>query len=91
MSVDEKPSSTQLLLTVASVAKRLSVSSSLIYQLIESGKLGHHRIGTGRGTIRVSEADLESYLSECHANADETVNVESKTRPRKSRLKHIQI
>ena len=79
------------LLTVAVVAKRLSVSQSLIYQLIESRKLAHHRIGTGRGTIRVSESDLASYLSECHANVQELEGTQSNGRPRKTRLKHIQI
>ncbi len=90
MSSPESDSPAKLL-TVAVVAQRLVVSQSLVYQLIESGRLGHHRIGTGRGTIRVSESDLESYLSECHADAQEISDAQPKPRPRKARLKHIRI
>lgn len=76
------------LLTVPQVAARMAVSPSLVYQLIESGKLGHHRIGNGRGTIRVSQNDLEAYLSASHSGVEPlqpTVR-----RPRK-RLKHIRL
>jgi excisionase family DNA binding protein len=52
-------------LTVADVADRLQVSRSTIYFLVERGKLAHHRVGRGRGTIRFSEADVEDYLQSC--------------------------
>ena len=45
-------------LTVKQAASRLGVSKSLIYQLCALGKLPHYRVGIGRGTIRVEEADL---------------------------------
>ena len=50
------------MLTVADVAKRLRCSPSLVYGLCASGKLPHHRLGLGRGTIRVTEAQLEAFL-----------------------------
>ncbi|MCR9200204.1 MAG: helix-turn-helix domain-containing protein [Planctomycetaceae bacterium] len=74
-------------LTVSAVAERLSVSASLVYQMIESGKLAHHRIGTGRGTIRISETDLESYLAESHHELQPPAT----KRARKARLKHIRL
>jgi len=49
-------------LTVADVAKRLRCSPSLVYGLCASGKLPHHRLGLGRGTIRVTEAQLAAFL-----------------------------
>jgi excisionase family DNA binding protein len=50
-------------LDVKSAAKRLGVSKSLCYLLIERGLLGCYRIGTGRrGVLRVSELQIESYL-----------------------------
>ena len=76
------------LLTVSQVAERLAVSSSLVYQLIESGRLGHHRIGNGRGTLRVGQADLEAYLSACHSIQKPTQPV---VRRPKKRLKHIRL
>ena len=82
-----KAGNNDLFLTVSAVAERLSVSASLVYQMIESGKLAHHRIGTGRGTIRISETDLESYLAECHHELQPPTAKSSC----KSRLKHIRL
>jgi excisionase family DNA binding protein len=48
--------------TVAEVAQRLKSSRGLVYVLCETGKLSHHRIGVGRGTIRITESDLEAFL-----------------------------
>ena len=53
------------LLTAKEVARRLRVSTSLIYQLIESGRLGCHRIGNGRGAIRIPPEDVANYLQSC--------------------------
>lgn len=55
----------QPLLTVAMVAERLRVSRTTVYQLVESGRLSVHRIGGGRGAIRVNEGDLAAYLDSC--------------------------
>ena len=48
--------------TVNEVVAKLKVSRSTIYNLIESGELTHHRFGKGRGTIRISEEQLQQYL-----------------------------
>jgi excisionase family DNA binding protein len=53
------------MLTVRDVASELSVSATCVYQLIASGKLPCHRIGIGRGAIRVSEVDLAAFLDGC--------------------------
>jgi excisionase family DNA binding protein len=50
-------------LKVREVAKRLDISVSLTYRLIESGKLSCSRHGLGRGVIRVSEDQLAAYLA----------------------------
>jgi excisionase family DNA binding protein len=50
------------MLTVREVAERLKVSPGLIYALVESKKIGHHRVGRGRGRIRFSEENLADYL-----------------------------
>ncbi|MEZ6063932.1 MAG: helix-turn-helix domain-containing protein [Planctomycetaceae bacterium] len=52
-------------LTVEGAANYLQVSRSIIYALIEAGKLACHRIGLGRGTIRISQHDIEAYLESC--------------------------
>lgn len=55
-------------LTVEQAASRLKVSRSLVYSLIETGKLTCHRIGIGRGTIRLLPNDLETFLASCRKN-----------------------
>lgn len=50
------------LLKIPEVAKRLSVSTSFVYDLIAEGRLKHHRLGRGQGAIRVSEEQLHDYL-----------------------------
>ncbi|WP_422931597.1 hypothetical protein [Singulisphaera sp. PoT] len=34
---------------------------STIYALCADGQLGHLRIGRGRGTIRIDQADIDAY------------------------------
>jgi excisionase family DNA binding protein len=48
--------------TVEEIAQLLKISRSNVYQLTERGKLAAHRIGIGRGTIRVAKSDLDAYL-----------------------------
>lgn len=47
------------MLKVSEVAIRLNLSVSKVYELIEKGRLGHHRMD---GAIRVSEEQVEEYL-----------------------------
>ena len=51
---------------VKEVAKQLKCSPALVYNLCAQGMLAHHRLGVGRGTIRISQADLDNFLSESH-------------------------
>jgi excisionase family DNA binding protein len=53
------------LMTVQDVAALLGVSKSLVYQLVETGKIACHKVGTGRGIIRFRDADVEAYLKSC--------------------------
>jgi excisionase family DNA binding protein len=52
-------------MTVPAAAKYLEVSTTLIYDLCARGDLAHHRLGIGRGTIRVIQADLDAYMAKC--------------------------
>jgi excisionase family DNA binding protein len=72
-------------LTVVEVAKRLSLSRSKVYRLLEAGKVPHYRID---GAYRVSEEQLQAYL--------ESVTVGGKQpklpapAPRTIKLKHLE-
>jgi len=75
-------------LTIREVAELLKLSQSSVYQLIEAGRLAHHRIGQGRGAIRVLEADLQSYLDQCRQGIAEKP---AKLRAPRTKLKHLRL
>ena len=75
------------LLTVSDAAERLSVSVSCVYQLVEKGKLPHHRIGLGRGAIRFSDDDIDGFLMACRYGGEAPSPLPS--RPR--HLRHIKL
>jgi excisionase family DNA binding protein len=52
-------------LTTKQVAERLQVSANVVYKLCSERKIDHVRIGSGRGTIRITEAALQSFLEGC--------------------------
>jgi excisionase family DNA binding protein len=43
-------------------ADRLEVSPTTVYALVGAGKLKCHRVGVGRGCIRISEEHIAEYL-----------------------------
>lgn len=61
-----------MLLRVPDVAKHLNCSTSLVYDLIASKRLGHHRIGRGQGGVRVSEEQLQAFLTQTEAGPERT-------------------
>ncbi len=56
--------------TVAEVAKRLRVSSGLIYAAIEDGRLKAYRLGRG-GALRISDDNLREYLDSSMVEKEE--------------------
>ena len=78
------------MMTVKQVAEQLLVSEACVYQLIQSGQLWAHRIGLGRGTIRISADDLEAYLAD-----NRTRKIEKRRPPRKRatslKLNHLRV
>lgn len=78
--------SERVLLTVRDVARVLQVSIACVYAIVAEGKIACHRVGTGRGSIRFEENDLEEYLSSCRMEKAE----EPKRTPR-PRLKHLKL
>lgn len=73
---------------VSEVAKRLEVSPALVYSLCAVGKLKCHRIGLGRGCIRVSEEQLLAFL----AGAEPITKLVVLPPPvRRIKLKHLKL
>lgn len=73
--------------TVQEAAARLKISPATVYALINSGKLACHRIGVGRGVIRISEANIATYLEACHMQAA----AQGAPRLPRPRLKHLKL
>lgn len=76
-------------LTVSDVAAQLRISKASVYQLIEGGRIAHHRIGARRGAIRISQDDLATYMDECHHGLAEKRSPQRPANARK--LKHIRL
>ena len=74
------------LLNVAEVADLLNISPSLVYQIVEAGKIPFLRIGNGRGAIRFQSADVKAYLDSCRVE-----KVDPQPRTLRLRLKHIRL
>ncbi|WP_319054112.1 helix-turn-helix domain-containing protein [Streptomyces europaeiscabiei] len=51
-------------LRVKDIAAALRVDASTVYVEIKAGRIESYRVGTGRGTIRVSRAAFQQYLAE---------------------------
>ena len=75
------------MLTVNEAANRLRVSTATVYALISSGKLACHRVGVGRGVIRISNDQIDRYLDGCQSSVAARA---PKPLPR-PRLKHIKL
>jgi excisionase family DNA binding protein len=74
-------------LTVQEVAQILKISPATVYDLCKKRKLGHLRVGAGRGTIRIRQEDLDAFISGA------TVQPEAPTAPRPPpvKLKHLKV
>lgn len=84
---DGKATGVQLL-KVKEVAEALRVSASLVYSLIESGRLPACRVGRGRGSVRILVEDLTNYIESSRVQVGEA----SRPRPRRrEKLKHIKL
>ena len=77
------------LFTVREAADRLNVSEKTIRNLLKSGKLDYHRIGAGRGVIRISEEALNRHLDDCEVKGDETFR--PRIRRERLSLRHIRL
>lgn len=77
------------LLTIKEMAVALRVSATTAYQLVEQGKVPCHRVGVGRGAIRIKEEDLVAYLERCRSG--ESPVREQRKPVRTSALQHLSI
>ena len=72
-------------MTVVQAAKRIGISASKLYQLVEARRIAHYRIG---GKIVFAEADIDAFLATCRVGAA-TPEVAAPRVPVK--LKHLRL
>lgn len=77
------------MLTVREVAEQLSVSATCVYQLISRGKLACHRIGVGRGAIRIAAEDLAAFIEGCRRGEKSTQSISPPVTGNRKRFKHL--
>jgi len=80
-----------MMLTIKDVAARLSVSATCVYQLVASRKLTCHRIGVGRGAIRIRESDLEKFVDDCRQDRVGGDSQLPNSRQTKRSFKHLRV
>lgn len=68
------------MMTVAEVAERLKVSESFVYARMKDGSLKHFVLGHGQGGKRVSEEQLQEYLSQRERGGGQSPRVFTHTR-----------
>jgi excisionase family DNA binding protein len=58
--------------TVKAAAERLEISQSLVYRLVEEGRMPCVRIGARgrRGKIIIREVDIEAFLKTCQVGRE---------------------
>jgi excisionase family DNA binding protein len=54
---------------VKTVAEAFDVSAATIYRAVASGALAAHRLGTGRGAVRIPGTALRDYIAACALTA----------------------
>ncbi|APZ93433.1 helix-turn-helix domain-containing protein [Fuerstiella marisgermanici] len=76
-----------MFLTVQEAADHLKVSCATVYALISKKHLNCHRIGTGRGVIRISLENIATFLKQAESKAA----AEPAPQVPQPRLKHIKL
>ena len=79
------------MMTVKAAAEKMGISDSLVYELCACGSLSHVRIGRpgSRGTIRISEADIDTFLE--NQKVGGTVPSRAMTTKQTKVFKHVMI
>lgn len=79
------------MLNVPQAAAYLGCSVKQVYLLTSSGKLAHYRPGTGRGSIRFIQSDLDTFVAKSRiAATDEKKPEPSVPYVPRGPLKHVQ-
>ena len=79
---------TEKLLTVGEAAMRMSCSTACIYSLIGAGRIACHRIGMGRGCIRISESQMQAFLDRNEQRGREELELPP---PPRGNFKHLRV
>ncbi|QDV74557.1 helix-turn-helix domain-containing protein [Botrimarina mediterranea] len=74
--------------TVRATAEKLGVSEKTVRGLIQAGRIEHHRVGLGRGVIRITDQAISDYLQSTRVGLSES---SASDRQPRQRLKHLKL
>lgn len=74
--VGDAAKATDAPMTVKEASKRYGIPERTLYALCKGGQLAHHRVGTGRGTIRIKPVDLDRHLQQSRVETRSADSVE---------------
>ena len=60
-TAETRESLSSVAMSVKQAAGKLGISERVVRDLIAAGELGSHRVGNGRGQVRILPRDLETY------------------------------
>jgi hypothetical protein len=69
----------------------LAVSATCVYQLIGTGKIACHRIGVGRGAIRIDESDLAVFLDSSRVSDRSVPAVARRKQTKSGNFRHLRL
>ena len=78
------------MMTIKDAAERLHVSEKTVRNLLKAGRIAHHRIGAGRGVVRITAEALDRYLAECEVKERDSSSTPPRRRQRR-KLRHIKL
>jgi excisionase family DNA binding protein len=81
----------EVMFTVKQVAEQLSVSVTCVYQMISQGRIACHRIGLGRGAIRVASEDLTAFVESCRREEKPNQIASLPAPAARKRFKHLRL
>lgn len=77
------------LMTIKEVSRRLSISQSKLYGMVERSVISHTRIG---GAIRFSEADLSELLEQSRKTKSKRGEAQPReSKPPRPKLRHVKL
>jgi excisionase family DNA binding protein len=81
------------MLTVKQAAESIGVSSTIVYDWVNSGALAHYRVGRmgSRGSVRISQSDFTAFLETLKRGKEPRTRKSPAPTPSRRTFKHLRL